>query len=57
MIYLAGEILFCLFVSLFIGFFTGWTLRGIQLKRKFKQLEKVYQINLASLESKSSSNA
>ncbi len=54
MIYLAGEILFCLFVSLMIGFISGWSLRGIHLKRKLKHLEKIYQINLASLKSKSS---
>ncbi|MFC1569869.1 hypothetical protein ACFL4L_06505 [bacterium] len=55
MIYLAGEILICLFISMIIGLITGWALRGANTKKQIKHLEKVYQINLASLESKNSS--
>jgi len=52
MIYLAGEMLICLFASLTIGFISGWFLRGAGLKKKLRHIEKVYQINLASLKSK-----
>ncbi|MBN2105204.1 hypothetical protein JW835_14290 [bacterium] len=55
MIYLAGEMLICLFVSMIIGFVTGWLLRGVGLKRKLKNIENLYQINLASLKSKNTS--
>ncbi|MBN1781926.1 hypothetical protein JW948_12415 [bacterium] len=49
MIFLAGEILACLTASLMIGLVTGWLLRGMQTSRRMKHLEKMYQINLASL--------
>ena len=52
MIYLAGEMLFCLTVSLIIGFITGWLLRGVTIKKQMKTIDKLYQINLASLKSK-----
>jgi hypothetical protein len=51
MIVLAGEIIFCLIVVLFIGLITGWCLRGVQARKRLNDLENVYRINLASLES------
>ncbi len=52
MIFLAGEILFCLILTLATGIITGWTLKGIQSKHRLKTLENLYRINMASLESK-----
>ena len=52
MLYLAGEIFFCLLISLLIGFTCGWALRGIRQNRKLKNLEKLYRINMASLQMK-----
>ena len=55
MIYLAAEILLYLILAMIIGIITGWALRGVQTKRQLKDLEKVYRINMASLESKKTS--
>jgi|GEM_PF-6791707 len=52
MIFLASEILFCLILSLVIGLMTGWALRGVQVRRRLRDLEKVYRINMASLTAK-----
>lgn len=54
MMFLAAEILFYLILALIIGAMTGWALRGIQARRRLKNLEKVYRINMASLETKKS---
>jgi hypothetical protein len=52
--YLAGEIIGCLLLAFLTGTITGWALKSVQAKRSLKKLEKVYQINMASLESKKS---
>ena len=49
MIALATEIVFCLIIVLLIGFTTGWCLHGVRARKQLKNLEKVYRINLASL--------
>ena len=54
MMFLAAEILLYLILAMITGIITGWALRGVQARRKLRDLEKVYRINMASLQTTNS---
>ena len=56
MIYLAGQILGFLILAFATGVLCGWSVKSLHAKRLFKQIEKMYRINLASLKSKNDSS-
>jgi len=50
MVYIAGQILVCLLIAALFGFIIGWLLRGRLVKDRIDGREKIWKINIATLE-------